>query len=102
MGTVPGMTSDLMARMLPHLTLYTNVDPDVATTDPVVAAALGAPRARPLRQDSGDMLQVVVVHLLARIPHGSAFAERATVRTNSLGDVRRFEILARQPVATPR
>lgn len=102
LGAVLGMTPDLLARLRPHLTLYTNVDPDIATTDPVVAAAIGAPRVRPPRRDSGDMLQVVAVHLLARGPRGSAFGEQVTVRTNSLPDIRRFEVLARQPVATSR
>jgi general secretion pathway protein K len=101
LGAVLGMTPDLLARLRPHLTLFTTVGPDASTEDPVVAAALGAPRPAPARRDSVDAPQVVTVHVLARGPGGSVFAEDVIVRTNALGDVRRFEILARQPAAVP-
>jgi general secretion pathway protein K len=99
LGAVLGMTPVLLARLRPHLTLYTTVGPDVATGDPVVAAAIGAPRPPPPRRDGGDAPQVVTVHVEARGPGGSVFAEEVVVRVNALADVRRHEILARRPVA---
>jgi general secretion pathway protein K len=102
LSLVLGMSPDLLARLRPHLTLYTTADPDISTGDPVVAAALGAPRPRPHRRDSGDALMVATVQLLAHGAGGSKFAERVTVRTNALSDVRRFEILARQAMKNPQ
>ena len=42
LGQVPGMTRDLLMLLKPHLSLFSNFDPDATTADPVVAAAIGA------------------------------------------------------------
>jgi general secretion pathway protein K len=42
LGGVLGMTADLLARLRPHLTVFTDGDPTLATQDPIVAPALAA------------------------------------------------------------
>ncbi len=42
LDAVLGMTPDLLARLRPHLTIYTDGDPDAATHDPMVTRALAA------------------------------------------------------------
>ena len=49
LGAVLGMTPDLLARLKPHLTVFTDGDPSTATQDVVVAQALAWPgRASPM------------------------------------------------------
>lgn len=96
LGAVLGMTADLLARLRPHLTLYTQTDPDSTTTDPIVAAALGVPVGTPARRDTATTSRVVTVSVAVRGPRRMAFAERVVVRTNALVDVRRHEILSRE------
>jgi general secretion pathway protein K len=40
LADVLGMTPDLLARLVPHVTVLTDGDPDMSTKDPVVARAL--------------------------------------------------------------
>ena len=96
LGAVLGMTPELLARLRPHLTLFSTTDPDASTGDPVVLAALGAPRRLPARRTGADAPRVAAVHVAVRGPGGTAADERVVVRTNYLGEVRRFEILSRE------
>jgi general secretion pathway protein K len=102
LGAVLGMTPDLLALLRPHLTLYSDADPDGSTTDPVVAAALG-PRARLVARRITDesSSQVATVTVIVQGPRRTGFSERVIVRTNALDGIRRHEILLREPVATP-
>lgn len=102
LGAVLGMTPEILARLRPHLTLHTTTAPDPAAAGPVVAAALGLarpPAARPAPPP--DASRLVTVHVVARGPGGAAFAERSLVRTNLRPDIRRHEILAREPLPAP-
>jgi general secretion pathway protein K len=95
------MTPELLARLKPHRTLYSEADPDGSTTDPVVAAALAAKaRAAPHRApDEGS--QVATVSIVVRGPRRRGYSERVVVRTNVLDGIRRHEILLREPVTIP-
>jgi general secretion pathway protein K len=103
LGQVPGMTHDLLARLKPHLSLFSNYDPDATTSDPVVAAAIGA-LVHDAPKISVDLSsQVVTVSVVVRNPGGASFSERVVVRTNGFDGIRRHEILWREigPVAAP-
>lgn len=80
LGAVLGVTPSLLARLRPHVTVWSDDDADAASRDPIVAAAMGEPRrgtaARPIE------VQVASVIAEARGPNGAALAERAVVRIN--------------------
>jgi general secretion pathway protein K len=99
-GAVLGMTPALMARLRPHLTVFTEDDPDAATPDLVVAAALadvarGAPAA--LTQAGGrSVVEIARITAIAEGSRGLSFGERFIVRTNARTGPRRYEILSRE------
>jgi len=101
LGLVPGMTRDLLARLKPHLSLFSNFDPDATTRDPVIAAAIGALVRDAPRLNVDISSQVVTVSVVVRTPNGASFSERVVVRTNAFDGIRRHEILWREigPVA---
>jgi general secretion pathway protein K len=101
LGAVLGMTPDLLNRMRPHLTLYSEADPDASTTDPVVAAALGNQARAAVRRNSDEGSQVATVSVVVRGRRRTGFSERVIVRTNALDGIRRHEILLRAPMAMP-
>jgi general secretion pathway protein K len=101
LGAVLGMTPELLARLRPHLTLYSDADPDGSTTDPVVAAALGERARLAVRRDADEGSQVATVSVIVRGPRRTGCSERVIVRTNALDGVRRHEILLREPLAMP-
>src|SRR5262249_50005264 len=101
LGLVPGMTHDLLLRLKPHLTLYSNYDPDASTRDPVVARAIGALVRNAPRQNAELAAQVMMVHVVVRGQHGTGFSEDVVVRTNALDGIRRHEILSRDVVPMP-
>jgi general secretion pathway protein K len=91
-GLVLGMTPALLARLQPHMTVFSDSDPDRTTQDRVVAAALA---------DLGQMpggtpadTQVASVTARASGPGRSRFAERMVVRINTQTDRHPYEILA--------
>jgi len=100
LGAVLGMTPELLNRLRPHLTLYSESDPDGSTTDPIVAVALG-PRARVLAppKNTADNSLVATITVVVRGPRRTGFAERVVVRTNALDGIRRHEILQREPIS---
>jgi general secretion pathway protein K len=98
LAEVLGMTPALLARLRPHLTLFTTSDPDVSTGDPVVAAALGGKAPGVATRDTGGGTGVVTVSISVQGARRTRYAERVSLRTNALTEVRRFEILARQPL----
>lgn len=98
LGAVSGMTPPLHALLRPHLSLYTMSEPDVGTTDPVVAAALGRSAPAVVASGSAQEISVVTVSIRVEGPRRTRFTERVSVRLNALTDIRRFEILAREPL----
>ena len=90
---VLGMTPDLLARLRPHLTVFTDGDPSRATQDPVVALALAAIGQRAVEADeAGSGLMSVTAD--ARGPGQARFTLHVIVRINGRPEGARYEILA--------
>ena len=85
LGRVLGMTPALLAALRPHLTLFGPPQPNPATSDPVVAAALAllAPKAAPVpspaNQAIPDLLTVRIT-ALASGPGNARIIRTAVVR----------------------
>ena len=93
LGNVLGMTPQLLARLGPHLTVFTDSDPSVTTRDPVVAQALAAAGQRD--SDAGDAgVALVSVTAIARGPGRTRFTVHVVVRLNGEPEGRRYEVLA--------
>jgi general secretion pathway protein K len=93
LGSVLGMTPELLVRLRPHLSIYTDSDPGVGTHDPVVARALAAAgQLSPSLGDAGEGLVSVTADA-----HGRGHANhkvRLVVRTNGSPQGRPYEILS--------
>jgi general secretion pathway protein K len=95
LGAVLGMTPELLARLQPHLTVFTDGDPDMSTRDSVVAQAL-------VLAGQGDAIGgegvtgLVSITADARGPNRERFAVQMVVRTNARVDGRRYDILAKK------
>jgi general secretion pathway protein K len=97
LAAVLGMMPELFARLRPHLTIYTDGDPDMATRDPVVAQALvlaGQGSTAGIEGVSGLMS----ITAEARGPGRARFGIHVIVRTNALPEGRRYEILTHERV----
>jgi general secretion pathway protein K len=81
LGSVLGMTPALMARLRPHVTVYSDDGPNGASYDPVVTAALGNPPRTVV--DPNAAPDVVTVIADARDATGARFGEQAVVRLNA-------------------
>jgi general secretion pathway protein K len=102
LSAVLGMTPELLARLRPHLTIFSDGDPDLATSDPVVAQALAmtGQAAGVVGPGVADLLSITAD---ARGAASAHFTVRAIVRTNAQANGRRYEILAyEQPAADGR
>jgi general secretion pathway protein K len=97
LGLVLGMTPELLARLAPHLTVYSESDPDASTSDPVVEAALGNPPPLPAADEAGVFVATVVAE--ARGLNHSAFAERVVVRLMPQPGRRPYDILSIKQIA---
>lgn len=75
---VLGMTPDLVARLAPHLTLYTDSEPDTRRADPLVARALTV-AAFPATTGSLPPPRVVTITAAAVSSSGARFTRRAVV-----------------------
>jgi general secretion pathway protein K len=93
LGAVIGMTADLLARLRPHLTVFTDGDPSAATQDVVVAQALAAAGQHEVDTDEGGTGLVSVI-ADARGSGQARFTVHVIVRTNARPEGRRYEILA--------
>lgn len=89
-AAVLGMTPTLLARLRPHLTVYSDSDPDGSTRDPVVAAALGDPPRILVPAD----LQVATIIAEAKGPNGGGSSERVVVRLNPQNGRHPYDVLA--------
>jgi general secretion pathway protein K len=89
---VLGMTPDVLAALAPHLTLYSDRDPDLATSDPVVWTALRdtGVTGRPA-QASGQVIRITAT---AQRPQGTRAARRAIVRLGFSPNQRGWRVLA--------
>ncbi len=91
LGDVLGMTPALLLALAPHLTLYSDGDPDPAAADPVVRAAL---------RDAGyggraDRAALQTVRITAIAQRGGARAVRsAVIRIGASSNGRGWRILA--------
>jgi general secretion pathway protein K len=98
LGRVLGMTPALLAALRPHLTLFGPPQPNPATSDPVVAAALAllAPKAAavpsPANQAIPDLLTVRIT-ALASGPGNARIIRTAVVRIGA-GLPRGYTVLA--------
>ncbi|HEY3912677.1 MAG TPA: hypothetical protein VGM07_22720 [Stellaceae bacterium] len=82
LGRVLGMTPELLAKLRPHLTLFGPADPDPATTDPVVAAALAQvsqqnQNGAPVNADQQDVQTARII--ATALGPGNARASRAAI-----------------------
>ena len=89
LGLVLGMTPALLERLRPHMTVYSDADPDGSTRDPVVTAALDNPPP-----PGEPRLAVASVIAEATGPGYSRFAERIVVRLVAQTPSRLYDILA--------
>jgi general secretion pathway protein K len=87
LGRVLGMTPAVLAAIQPHLTLFGPPEPNPATSDAVVAAALALSTAarQALPQVSPTALEALTVRItaLASGPGNARVMRRAVVRTGS-------------------
>ncbi len=92
LGDVLGMTPALLAALAPHLTLYSDSDPDPALADPVVRAAL-----RDLgivaRPGQASATGVAAITAQAQRADGAHARRRAIVRVGSPVDRRGWRVL---------
>jgi general secretion pathway protein K len=93
LGSVLGMTPELLGRLRPHLALYTDSDPGAGTRDPVVARALAAVgQLNTSAEERGEELVSIMAEARGR---GNAhYGIRVVVRTNGNPVGRRYEILS--------
>lgn len=100
LGAVIGMTPDILARLVPHLTLYTDADPDTAQADPVVRKALAAANGgiMPIVATLDAAIRVVAVQ--AKVAgDGGHFTRRAIIRILNGGPRPDYRILLWQAPA---
>jgi general secretion pathway protein K len=102
LGAVLGMRSALLALLRPHLTVFSDADPDRSTSDPVVLAALvdaegpaalAGGRATLLSASPADG-QVVSIAARAQGRNDASYAERAVVRLSAAAGQEPFVMLA--------
>jgi general secretion pathway protein K len=93
LGAVLGMTPDILARLRPHLTVFTEDDPTPATRDVVVSQALAT-----LGQHAFDAENVgaalVSITADAQAGYRSRYSARVAIRTNARPEGRRYDVLA--------
>jgi general secretion pathway protein K len=98
LGAVLGMSPALLARVAPHLTVYSDADPTTATHDRVVASALSAASgAMNLGDGGGGSGEAVgtTVSVIADVrgPGGTRCVAHAVVRTDPAVRTRGYRIL---------
>jgi general secretion pathway protein K len=93
LGSVLGMTPELLARLRPHLALFTDSDPGAGTRDPIVARALAAANQFNTSAEEGGE-ELVSIIAKARGRGNAHYGLRVVVRTNGNPVGRRYEILS--------
>jgi general secretion pathway protein K len=97
LGAVLGMTEGLLARLRPHLTVYTDGDPNAATQDVIVAQAMALAGQRGADTEEGAT-GLMSVAADARGPGQARFVVHVVVRTNARPEGRRYDILSYERV----
>jgi general secretion pathway protein K len=100
LGDVLGMTPDLLVRLVPHLSLYPETDPDPALADPVVRQAIVDVEgidATSTPSGGPDDPVAVEIAAFATDASGGRANRRAVVRIGESSDGRRWRILAWDP-----
>ena len=96
LALVLGATPDLLARLRPHLTLYSTYGPGRASTDPVAAAAIMLLRIKggvlPYEANPGNQ-RVVRVVATASSAAGAVFTRGAVLRLDPASKERPYAIL---------
>ena len=92
LGFVLGVTPELLTRLAPHLTLYTDADPDARRADPVVAQAL-ALAGIPVPTGALPPARVVTITAAAAGREGGRFVRRAVVSLGPDRAGRNFRIV---------
>jgi general secretion pathway protein K len=83
---VLGMTPELLARLAPHVSVFTQSSPTPANADPLVLAAMrdaDAGGAQPLTFDETPVYRITAI---AYALGGSRFIRRAVIRLNTGAD----------------
>lgn len=93
LGEVLGMTPELLARLRPHLSLYTETDPAPSKADPVVALALQDAGSE-MTATNGGTLQIASITAVAQGPDGTHFARRAVIGISGGAADRPWKVLA--------
>lgn len=99
LGAVLGMTPELLLRLRPHLTLYSDGDPDTAFADPVVLAAMRSIGAAPATA-AGIVRTSQSVEIVATAagPGGARFSRAAEAIVNTAEAQKSWRIMSwREP-----
>ncbi len=103
LADVLGMTPALFERLAPHLTVFTDGDPDLTTRDPVVSSALrdisGAVDDTSNIQDTGDA--VLRIAATAAAPDGARLSILVVASAEFQGASPQVNILLRQRLIAP-
>ena len=92
-GAVLGVTPAMLTAMLPHLTLWSNGDPDPGFADGVVLSALRAAGVAMVPfQTTGT--RIVAITAVASTPGASGLTRRAVIRFGFSPDGRSWRVLA--------
>ena len=83
LGSVLGMTPDLLARMRPYLSVQVDMPPDPAVAAAPVRQALQDLGGAPPRADAPRPLRTILVTARANRKTGGSFTRRATLRLGS-------------------
>ena len=96
LAQVPGMTTQLLVRLRPYLSVYQSGAPVVGADADAIRAALqtAAMIGRAPAADFGTADRVVEIHAIARLPEGARFERRATARLGTTsGTSKTWQIL---------
>jgi general secretion pathway protein K len=103
LADVLGMTPALFDRLAPHLTVFTDSDPDLTTRDPVVSRALtdasGVVDDTSRTQDTGDTVLRIVA--TAAAPDGAKLTLVVVASADFQTAIPRVNILSRQRLIAP-
>jgi len=91
LGGVLGMTPTLLQALAPHLTLYSDGDPDPALADPVVRAALRDLGASATASEAGS--RVVRITATAQRPNAASVTRRAIIQIGPSPNRRGWRVL---------
>jgi general secretion pathway protein K len=103
LADVLGMTPALFERLAPHLTVFTDSDPDLSTRDPVVSRALtdasGVNDDTLGGQDAGDTVLRIMATAVG--PEGARFSSVVVASADFRATPPHVNILLRQRVVVP-